>query len=427
MAAVNCDDESNKPFCGQFGVQGFPTLKIVKPGKKPGKPIVEDYQGPREAKGIVEAVTDKITNHVKRLKADTLDAWVKESSRPKAILFTEKGTTAPLVKALAIDFLGAIDFAQIRNKETEAVDKYKVEKFPTIVLLQGDDVSKYDGEISKDALTDFLSQAAAPNPDPAPKQTKSKAKAATTKKEKASSASSAFSKASSKHKSAEYDEYMEHASTIILNDDTPVESPLPIVEQKEKPMVVPEVPPPLPTLVTSEELRKSCLQPDSTHCVLVLLPQKADAETEYDTTTIDILNGFVTVEDKYSKRKANIFPAYAIPAENTDATTIRQALALKADSEVDVVVLNMKKGWARKYGKAAFDVRSIESFMDDVRFGEGPKQKLPADFFVPSGSAPESVAEPVPEQTAEPDAVVDGEETAAASSEPAEQPTHDEL
>ena len=52
VAAVNCDDESNKPFCGRMGVQGFPTLKIVKPGKKPGKPIVEDYQGARSAKAI---------------------------------------------------------------------------------------------------------------------------------------------------------------------------------------------------------------------------------------------------------------------------------------------------------------------------------------------------------------------------------------
>ena len=33
VAAINCDEESNKPFCGSMGVQGFPTLKIVKPGK----------------------------------------------------------------------------------------------------------------------------------------------------------------------------------------------------------------------------------------------------------------------------------------------------------------------------------------------------------------------------------------------------------
>lgn len=395
VAAVNCDDESNKAFCGQFGVQGFPTLKIVKPGKKPGKPIVEDYRGSREAKGVVEAVTDKITNHVKRLKADTLDAWVQESTRPKAILFSEKGTTAPLVKALAIDFLGAIDFAQVRNKETAAIEKYEVTKFPTIVLLHGSDTSKYDGEISKDTLTQFLSQAAAPNPDPTPK--KAKAKPSTTKKEKAASASSEFSKASEKHKSSDYQEHMDHASTVILEDEPPTESPIPIVEHKQKPMVVPDVAPALPTLESASELRTSCLQPDSTHCVLVLLPAKKDATSECAGTAADVLAGFATVEDKYSKRKANIFPAYAVPATNEDTTTIRKVLDLKSEDEVDVVVLNMKKRWAKKYTKPSFDVKNIESFMDDIRFGEGTKQKLPADFFTnPEPSSESTAAMPEP-------------------------------
>ena len=28
VAAVDCDEASNKPLCGQYGVQGFPTLKV---------------------------------------------------------------------------------------------------------------------------------------------------------------------------------------------------------------------------------------------------------------------------------------------------------------------------------------------------------------------------------------------------------------
>jgi len=388
-------------------VQGFPTLKIVKPGKKAGKPIIEDYQGPREAKAIVEAVSDKITNHVKRLKADTLDTWVQESTRPKAILFTEKGTTAPLVKALAIDFLGAVDFAQVRNKETAAVDKYEVEKFPTIVLLQGDNVSKYDGEISKEALTTFLSQAASPNSDPAPKRVK--AKSSPTKKSKSASASSAFSKASEDHKSSDFEEYLEHASTVVLGNEAPSDSPLPIVESKQKPMVVPDVAPPLPTLEASSDLRVKCLQPDSSHCVLILLPPKGDAESDYAGPAAEALSGFAAVEEKYNKRKANIFPAYAVPAGNEDSGIIRQALELKSDVGVDVVVLNMKRGWAKTYSKSSFDAKSIESFMDDIRFGEGSKQKLPSDFFADVGS------------TAEPTVFRDGETVTESTT------NHDEL
>ena len=28
VAAVDCDDTSNQPLCGEYGVQGFPTLKV---------------------------------------------------------------------------------------------------------------------------------------------------------------------------------------------------------------------------------------------------------------------------------------------------------------------------------------------------------------------------------------------------------------
>lgn len=414
VGACNCDDEVNKAFCGQFGVQGFPTLKIVKPGKKPGRPVVDDYKGARDAKAIVEAVQDKITNHVKRLKSDTLGNWVEDGTRPKAILFSEKGTTAPLVKALAIDFLGSIDFAQVRNKEADAVDKYDVTKFPTLVLVQGEEISKYDGEISKDALVKFLSQAASPNPDPAPKQ--EKAKSAPTKKPKSASASSKFSKASEKHKSSEFDEYLDHASTIVLSDDMPTASPMPIVEHEQKPMVVADAPAPLPTLETSNALRTACLKADSSHCVLVLLPKKADADAGYSGNAADALSGFATIEDKYSKRKANIFPAYAIPAENVDSSIIRETLKLKSDDQVDIVVLNRKKGWAKTYSKSTYDLQSIESFMDDIRFGEGTKQKLPSDFFVdPVVEAPTESVE---------DADAQAEDAIAEDAKPS---GHDEL
>jgi protein disulfide-isomerase A6 len=102
-----CDEEMNKPFCGKMGVQGFPTLKIVRPGKKPGKPTVEDYQGPRSAKGIVDAVKDKVPNIVKRVNDKNLDEWLQgNKDTAKAILFSEKGIVSATLRALAIDFAG---------------------------------------------------------------------------------------------------------------------------------------------------------------------------------------------------------------------------------------------------------------------------------------------------------------------------------
>ncbi len=93
-------------------VKGFPTLKIVKPAKKPGnRGIVEDYNGPRESKGIVEAVKAAIPNNVKRITDKGLSAWLEEGGdAPRAILFSNKGTTGALIKVIASEFLGRISF-----------------------------------------------------------------------------------------------------------------------------------------------------------------------------------------------------------------------------------------------------------------------------------------------------------------------------
>lgn len=119
VAAIDCDEEANKPFCGSMGVKGFPTLKIVRPGKKPGRPVIEDYNGGRTAKAIVDAVVDKIPNHVKRLKNADFEDWAAEGEAPKAVLFSDKGTVSALLKSVAIDFLGALSVGQVRDKETE--------------------------------------------------------------------------------------------------------------------------------------------------------------------------------------------------------------------------------------------------------------------------------------------------------------------
>ena len=48
VGAVNCDEE--KQLCGQYGVQGFPTIKVFGDDKRKPK----DYQGQRTAEGIAQ-------------------------------------------------------------------------------------------------------------------------------------------------------------------------------------------------------------------------------------------------------------------------------------------------------------------------------------------------------------------------------------
>ncbi|KAJ9615287.1 hypothetical protein H2200_001362 [Cladophialophora chaetospira] len=443
VAAVDCDDEANKPFCGQMGVQGFPTLKIVKPGSKPGRPSVEDYMGPRSAKGIVEAVKDKIPNHVKKLQGDALDQWLDDRTAPaKVIVFTDKGTTSPLVKSLAVDFLGTIAFAQVRDKAT--AEKYEVSKFPSVQLILSHGVTpiSYDGEINLASLVAFLSQVAAPNPDPAPKDAKSRNSSSKKAKQKpSSSASAAFSRASEAHKSSDFEEHLAGSSTIVLDDTPPTESPLPIVESDEKPMIIADAINPIPTLSTPAEVEASCLSPKSGNCILVLLPSAGDTPSHPATSA---LAGFAEITAKYHKRKASVIPMYAVPANNQAATRIKADLGLGSGEKLEVIATNMKRGWWRQYQSDSYDILDLESFIDAIKLGEGSRSNLPSGFGAtteekdpnPDAIEPtepqestEAIPEPEPEQSplAETESAEANDES--AEPEPAATPVseHDEL
>ena len=126
---------------------------------------LKDYQGARKAGAIVSHVAELIPNHVTRITDAKFDDFLSENNETaKAILFTNKGATTPLWKALAIDYLGVMGFAQIRDKEKRAVEAFRITKYPTVVLLPGGDAEGivYEGSgFSKDALLKFF-QAAVP-------------------------------------------------------------------------------------------------------------------------------------------------------------------------------------------------------------------------------------------------------------------------
>ncbi|KAK4940516.1 hypothetical protein LTR10_019390 [Elasticomyces elasticus] len=414
VAAIDCDEEANKPFCGQMGVQGFPTLKIVKPGNKPGRPIVEDYQGPRTAKGIVDAVKDKLPNHVKRLQGDAFEKWLNDpASAAKAIIFTDKGTTSPLVKSLAVDFLGSIAFAQVKDKAT--AEKHGITSLPSVQLVTapGEEPITYNGEINRDSLLSFFSQVAPPNPDPAPKEAKS-AKSKQSKSTPSPSASAAFSRASEAHKSSDFDDFLASSGTIVLDDDLPTDSPLPIVEHEEKPMVVPEVAPPIPTLPTAVDVESACLTPKSGNCLLVFVPTTSES-SELSQPATSALASLAEIAHKYDKRRASMIPTYVVPDDNPISTTIRQDLGLNLAGSLEVIAMNMKRGWWRRYSTEAYDVVDLESFVDAIKLGDGSKSKLPTSL---GGIAPHS-SEPEPVEAAE----------TVAEPEPEASPTtdHDEL
>ncbi|KAA8574682.1 hypothetical protein MFRU_030g00760 [Monilinia fructicola] len=427
VAAVNCDEESNKPFCGGFGVQGFPTLKIVKPGSKPGKPIVEDYNGPRTAKGIVDAVIEKIPNLVKKVTDKDLEGFLADANdTAKAILFTDKGKTSATLKAIAIDFKGSIKVAQIRNTEKASVELFGITKFPTLILLPGGDAAEgivYDGELKKEGMVKFLTQAAEPNPDPP--AAKAKAPKSKTNKKASSKAKETFESASASHAKSE----KPVTQTDETLEDQATESPSPEVET-EKPVVLPPAPA-IPVLTTEADLKKNCLGPRTGTCILALLPDTSSEVAGSASTSL------AEISHKHHLHQRKLFPFYILHTENPGFSQIKEALALKGDA--NIIALNGRRNWYRSLPSKGesilaedLTIEAIENWVDSIRLGEGEKKKIPAGLIPEEEDVEETIVEeaaPSPESKAAEEPKIIIEEVEEDREPPAPEPEikHGEL
>ncbi|KAL0035526.1 hypothetical protein WJX77_010582 [Trebouxia sp. C0004] len=167
VAAVDCDDQSNQPLCGEYNVQGFPTLKIFpaskpKAGSKSKRKLPSDYNGPRTAKGIADALTAALpSTYISKLKdAPSYSNFTTTSSLPKVVLFTDKPKTSALYKSLSLRFKGRLAFAEVTNKASNVVEQQAVEKFPKLIVLDGDKMQEYSGKFKATDLIAFLSEQA---------------------------------------------------------------------------------------------------------------------------------------------------------------------------------------------------------------------------------------------------------------------------
>lgn len=164
FAAINCDE--HKSVAGEFGIKGFPTLKIFGLNKK--KP--QDYQGPRTPKAMADALIALLPNHVTVVTAKQHDGFLSGSADvPKALLFTAKAATSALYKSLALDLKGRMLLAEVRaKKEGPLLETYGVSKaeLPKLLVLPAgggeDEPIPYGGELKHKPLLEFLNTYALP-------------------------------------------------------------------------------------------------------------------------------------------------------------------------------------------------------------------------------------------------------------------------
>ncbi|RDA82475.1 hypothetical protein CP532_0417 [Ophiocordyceps camponoti-leonardi (nom. inval.)] len=384
VAAIDCDAETNKQFCASMGVQGFPTLKTVRPSTKPGgKPVVEDYQGQRTAGAMVQAVVDKINNHVTHLKDKDLEGFLA-GDKPKAILFTNKGTTSALLRSIAIDYLDQVSVGQVRDKEEKAVKRYGIEKFPTFVLVPGKAASpdadkeeapvRFEGELNKKNLVEFLSKVAQPNPDPAPIDSKKK-KSKDDKKKKESKESKETKESTSDDKTADAKEPSDE-TTKEKETAKPAMEIVSITAIKEKDVLV-----------------QKCLQPKAYTCVLALIPSETSEQGDKVVASLSQLNS------KYLHGKRHLFPFFSVASDVDGTTALREAL--KLGSGVELIVVNARRGWWRRFEGDDFGVESVEGWIDAIRMGEGKKKTLPEGVVVEAPAEKEETKEKTKKESKE--------------------------
>eukprot|EP01090_Pellita_catalonica_P022225 TRINITY_DN8558_c0_g1_i1.p1 TRINITY_DN8558_c0_g1~~TRINITY_DN8558_c0_g1_i1.p1 ORF type:complete len:400 (-),score=87.66 TRINITY_DN8558_c0_g1_i1:42-1241(-) len=171
VAAINCDEEQNKPLAGKFGIQGFPTIKLFKAEleKDPDNSnrltkVPVDYNGPRTAAAIVKfALSHLTTKYIQKIKDDASE-FLDDEEIAHVILFGSKPKTTNFYKALSAEYGLRLAFGEVAPKYTKLEEQFGVESRPTLVVVPkgGGDHVMYDGKLEYTAIATFLEQYANP-------------------------------------------------------------------------------------------------------------------------------------------------------------------------------------------------------------------------------------------------------------------------
>ncbi|KAI3631222.1 hypothetical protein MIR68_010712 [Amoeboaphelidium protococcarum] len=193
FGAIDCDQDANKPLCGRYGIQGFPTIKIfpasVKDGKASGnkgdkkaakqqqqqQKIAVDYQGQRTAKALIEAAVARLpSKFVERIigsassqsasaskkSGKSLEEFfsINNSTSSKVILFTDKAQVSPLYKSLSLRFSRYFVFGQVNGKkDVDLQQQFGISKLPSLIVIALDgQVSLYNGALKAPDLRKYL-------------------------------------------------------------------------------------------------------------------------------------------------------------------------------------------------------------------------------------------------------------------------------
>jgi hypothetical protein len=158
FVALDCDDVPD--ICKPEVRSQMPIFQgYVPAGINPytNKPLVHEkgYQGAVSSKDIGNFFTEHMPYLGEYLTLDNIDRFQSEEGN-KVILFTNKEKVPVIFKGLTSKFRGFLDFGVVFLNQTELIVQYDVVDFPSLIVVEGEDVERYDGKIDFEEISKFL-------------------------------------------------------------------------------------------------------------------------------------------------------------------------------------------------------------------------------------------------------------------------------
>ncbi|MFS7921892.1 putative protein disulfide-isomerase [Helianthus anomalus] len=177
VAAIDAD--AHQSIAQEYGIKGFPTIKVFVPGKPP-----VDYQGAREAKPIAEFALSQVKALLKdRLSGKTTGGSSEKSEPSLSVELNSRNfdelvvkskdlwmveffapwcghckKLAPEWKKVAKNLQGKVKLGHVNcDDEKSLMSRYKVQGFPTILVFGADKESPitYEGARTASAIESF--------------------------------------------------------------------------------------------------------------------------------------------------------------------------------------------------------------------------------------------------------------------------------
>jgi len=146
LAQVDCT-EAGKDTCGRFSVSGYPTVKIFREGE-----LSSDYNGPREAGGIVKYMKAQVGPASKEVKSDAeLETLL---AKPEVVVVSYDADTDVFMK-VANAMRENVAFGHYAGGKKSGIVLHR----PKILQSKFEDAEvKYEGKMDKDSLSDWIKE-----------------------------------------------------------------------------------------------------------------------------------------------------------------------------------------------------------------------------------------------------------------------------